>query len=177
MSFPPMATETQTMMDGYFEIGGEVELDTLARGLDDALRHLRMTTGVIAGPGAVDERSIRMALHDAVKEARAFGFPILGLQGSRPFDALRPLFTACHEAGASCRAVVDGPQGRQAAYARAGGTMLWIAFLLTSSGEVRYGPSSTYQPMREGSVPGISDWLDAARALGEELPPLTQARV
>jgi hypothetical protein len=163
------------MTDGYFEIGGDVEFGAFARGLYAALRRIRMMTSIAVEPEAMDEDAVRIALHQAWKEGRACRFLIRGLRDARPFDDLEPVFFACHDAGAHCRVIVGGPHGRQAAYSRAGGSMLWIAFLLTSTGEVRYGPTSTHQSLREGDVPSVSDWLDAAQALSEELPPLIRA--
>ncbi|NMJ43706.1 hypothetical protein GWK16_20835 [Roseomonas sp. JC162] len=164
------------MTDGFFEIGGEVAFDALARALGAALCEICSAPTIAVDAEATDEGAIKAALEEAWHSERPFRFLIRGLNDARPFEVLEPVFFVCHEAGATCRVIVDGPQGRQAAYAKAGGTMLWIAFLLTATGEVRYGPNSTHRALQDGVVPSVSDWVDAAQALGEDLPPVIPAR-
>ena len=160
---------------GRVEIGGAVDPEVLSCLLRDALRTLNEEGEVQVHPAGHPDGSLESAVDSALKEARVLQLLVDGLDDQRPFDMLRPAFAACREAGADCRVTVSGPNGVQAAYAKPGGQMLWIAFLLTPTGEVRYGPTSTYWPLAEGLSPSLSDWLEAAQALGETAPPLTLA--
>lgn len=161
--------------NGRIEIGGCAHIGELSRLLTAAFAEIHESNPGFtydADHGAPDPGG---ECTSAVGEGRAACFRVSGLDPLRPFETLKPLFVACRTAGVQCRVRAVRATDIQAAYSKPGGNMLWIAFQLTRGGEVRYGPSSIFCPLREGLTPTLSEWLDSAQLLGEKPTPLTAA--